>query len=462
MSGHAYAPEGFETTLSKRWFVKDGFRYDTYVADGGYEGLRAALKLEPAEVIETVKKANLRGRGGAGFPAGVKWSFVPKESAKPKYIVVNGDESEPGTYKDRYVLARDPHMAIEGAIIAAYAIGAHQIYFYLRGEFGLPYRRLVAAIEEAYQKGILGQTVLGKSYRVDACVHRGAGAYICGEETALLESLEGKIGRPRLKPPFPAVVGAFGGPTVVNNVETLSCVPLIFTRGLDWFLKQGSEKNGGPKLICVSGHVARPGVYEVPNGYPCNKLLELCGGVWQGRQLKAVIPGGSSTPVLVPRPCKALAPPDAPESAWPLETEVPLDFDCVGRAGSMFGSAGMMVLDDRTCMVRTLAILANFYAHESCGQCTPCREGTGWNAKMLWRLERGEATETDIQTIDSASAHMLGMTICPLADAFAMPAQSYLSKFADEFREHVTRKGCWFPPFELAPHGDPFWEDTPR
>jgi NADH-quinone oxidoreductase subunit F len=352
-------------------------------------------------------------------------------------------------------------MVIEGAAIAAYAIGAHQIYFYLRGEFGLPYRRLEAAVREAYDKGILGNSVLGKPYRLEACVHRGAGAYICGEETALLESLEGKIGRPRLKPPFPAVVGAFGGPTIVNNVETLSCVPLIFTRGLEWFNAQGSEKNGGPKLICISGHVARPGVYEVPNGYPCNELLELAGGIWKGRALKAVIPGGSSTPVLVPVPCQALALEGTPESDWPLETDTPLDFDSVAKAGSMFGSAGMIVLDETTCMVRTLAILANFYAHESCGQCTPCREGTGWNAKLLWRLERGEASEPDIRTIDSASGYMLGMTICPLADAFAMPAQSYLVKFRDEFIEHAKRRGCWLPPFEVAPHGDPFWEDTP-
>jgi NADH-quinone oxidoreductase subunit F len=461
MTAPRYSPEGFEVTLSKRWFVPDGHTYETYKKDGGYEGLKAALELQPEEIIDRVKKSNLRGRGGAGFPAGMKWSFVPKESAKPKYVVVNGDESEPGTYKDRYILARDPHLVIEGAIIAAYAIGAHHIYFYLRGEFGLPRRRLEAAVAEAYDKGILGDKVLGKKYKVDAVVHRGAGAYICGEETALLESLEGKIGRPRLKPPFPAVVGAFGGPTIVNNVETLACVPLLFTRGLEWFLKQGSERNGGPKLICVSGHVERPGIYEVPNGFPCDKLIELCGGVWKGRTLKAVIPGGSSTPLLVPQRCKALARPDTAEESWPLETQTPLDFDSVAKAGSMFGSAGMMVLDDRTCMVRTLAILANFYASESCGQCTPCREGTGWNAKMLWRLERGEATAADLDTINSATSYMLGTTICPLADAFAMPVQSYLKKFGDEFKEHVTRKGCWFPPFELAPHGDPFWEDAP-
>ena len=274
-----------------------------------------------------------------------------------------------------------------------------------------------------------------------------------------LESLEGKVGRPRLKPPFPAVVGAFGGPTIVNNVETLACVPLLFTRGLEWFLKQGSDKNGGPKLICVSGHVERPGVYEVPNGYPCNQLIDLCGGVWKGRKLKAVIPGGSSTPILKPQPCKALAAPDTPPEKWPLETDVPLDFDNLRKAGSMFGSAGMIVLDDQTCIVRSLSTLANFYAHESCGQCTPCREGTGWTAKILHRFEAGTATQKDYETLNSAAEYMMGMTICPLADALAMPVQSYVAKFGDEFAEHLKREGCYFPHAGVAPVTDTFWED---
>jgi NADH-quinone oxidoreductase subunit F len=461
MTTHAYSPEGFEPTLSKRWFVKDGFTYDSYAKDGGYEALRQVLKLQPAEVIDTVKKANLRGRGGAGFSAGVKWGFVPKESAKPKYLVVNADESEPGTYKDRYTLARDPHMMLEGAAIAAYAIGAHQVYVYARGEFGLPYRRLEAAISEAYAKGVFGDSVLKSSYKLECAPHRGAGAYICGEETALLESLEGKIGRPRLKPPFPAVVGAFGGPTIVNNVETLACVGLVFSRGLEWFLRQGSPNNGGPKLICISGHIERPGVYEVPNGYPCNKLLALAGGVWRGRKLKAVIPGGSSTPLLVPTPCKALAKPGMSESEWPLETDVPLDFDNVRAAGSMFGSAGMMVLDHETCMVRSLSTLANFYAHESCGQCTPCREGSGWVAKILRRLESGLGSDADIATLESAARHMTGTTICPLAEALAMPVLSYLQKFRGEFVEHVRKKKCTFAAYDLAPANNTFWEDTP-
>ncbi|HET6345190.1 MAG TPA: NADH-quinone oxidoreductase subunit NuoF [Myxococcota bacterium] len=459
MKAHNYAPEGYETTLSKRWFVQDGHTYAAYARDGGYEGLRKVLSLKPDEVIDTVKKSNLRGRGGAGFPTGMKWSFVPKDAPKPKYMVVNADESEPGTYKDRYTLARDPHMMLEGAAIGAYAIGAHTIYVYIRGEFGLSYHRLEAAVQEAYEKGIFGDSAMGSGYKLNCYVHRGAGAYICGEETALLESLEGKVGRPRLKPPFPAVVGAFGGPTIVNNVETLACVPLIFTRGVEWFLKQGSDKNGGPKLICVSGHVERPGVYEVPNGYPCDKLIALCGGVWKGRKLKAVIPGGSSTPILKPQPCKALAKENAPESEWPLETQVPLDFDHLKKAGSMFGSAGMIVVDDQTCIVRSLSTLANFYAHESCGQCTPCREGTGWTAKMLQRLEAGEAKKADLATMKSAADYMMGMTICPLADALAMPVLSYWEKFRDEFEEHFRREGCWYPKEDVSPVTDSFWED---
>lgn len=464
-----YAPDGFELTLSKRWYVAQGYTYESYVKDGGYTALAKTLKMQPDEVIETVKKSNLRGRGGAGFPTGMKWSFVPKESAKPKYLVVNADESEPGTYKDRYTLARDPHMLLEGAAIGAYAIGSHTIYIYIRGEFGLPYRRLEAAVKEAYAKGIFGDSCMGSGYKLNCYVHRGAGAYICGEETALLESLEGKIGRPRLKPPFPAVVGAFGGPTIVNNVETLACVPLIFSRGVEWFLAQGSDKNGGPKLICISGHVSQPGIYEVPNGYPCDKLIELAGGVWRGRKLKAVIPGGSSTPILAPIPSKALAKEGAPESEWPLETSVPLDFDNLRKVGSMFGSAGMMVLDDTTCIVRSLSTLANFYAHESCGQCTPCREGTGWAAKILQRLEAGTGSLTDVETLSSAADYMMGMTICPLADALAMPIQSYLLRFKDEFIEHAKRGACPYPHFDVMPLESKaagsvgrFWEDEPK
>jgi NADH-quinone oxidoreductase subunit F len=459
MNAEDFAAPGYETTLSRRWFIADGYTYAGYLRDGGYEGLRKALAMQPDEVIDLVKKSNLRGRGGAGFPTGMKWSFVPKKSEKPKYMVVNADESEPGTYKDRYTLARDPHVMLEGAAIGAYAIGAHTIYIYIRGEFGLSHQRLYDAVQEAYAKGIFGSSAMGSGYRLECTVHRGAGAYICGEETALLESLEGKVGRPRLKPPFPAVVGAFGGPTIVNNVETLACIPLIFTRGIEWFLAQGSEKNGGPKLICVSGHVEQPGVYEVPNGFPCDQLIALCGGVWRGRTLKAVIPGGSSTPILKPQPCKALAAANVPESQWPLETSCPLDFDNLRKVGSMFGSAGMIVLDDQTCMVRSLSTLANFYAHESCGQCTPCREGTGWTAKILQRLEAGTASARDYSTLNSAAEYMMGMTICPLADALAMPVQSYVQKFGDEFEAHLTKEGCWFPEADVAPVAHTYWED---
>ena len=460
MQNQAWSPPGFEPSLSQRFFVDDGHTYARYTRDGGYTGLKKALAMAPDEVVDTVKKSNLRGRGGAGFPTGMKWSFVPKQSAKPKYLVVNGDESEPGTFKDRYTLARDPHRLLEGAAIAAYATGAHQIYVYVRGEFGLSHHRIEGAVREAYDKGVFGTTCLGKDYALDCHVHRGAGAYICGEETALLEGLEGKVGRPRLKPPFPAVVGAFGGPTVVNNVETLACVPLIFERGVEWFLAQGSDKNGGPKLLCVSGHVERPGVYEVPNGYPLDKFLELAGGVWRGRKLKAVIPGGSSSPILVPRPSKALAPEGAAPEDYPLETQVPLDFDNIRKVGSMFGSAGMVVLDETTCMVRALSNLARFYAHESCGQCTPCREGTGWTAKMLQRLESGACRADDLVIMkDTADALDAGLTICVLAQALSMPVLSYWAKFQDEFEEHVRREGCWFPQDDVAPAGITQWED---
>ncbi len=462
MTGGAssFVAPGFTAALSRRFFVTDGHTLATYEADGGYEGLRRALALDPAAVIDTVKRACLRGRGGAGFATGVKWGFVPKDSSSPRFLVVNADESEPGTFKDRYVLARDPHALIEGAAIAAYAIGAHKIYIYIRGEFALARVRLEAAVREAYEAKILGDSVMGSGHRLDCVVHRGAGAYICGEETALLESLEGKIGRPRLKPPFPAVVGAFGGPTIVNNVETLACVPLIFARGCEWFLAQGSPNNGGPKLVCISGHIARPGVYEVPCGYPLHELIALAGGVRKGRALKAVIPGGSSTPVLVPKPCSALAPTGTAECDWPLETEAPLDFEGVKKAGSMLGSAAVIVLDETACMVRTLSNLARFYAHESCGQCTPCREGTSFTAKILHRVEAGEGTVEDLETLASLAGYMTGTAICPLAEALALPLASYLQKFAGEFSAHVEGRGCPFPVAELLPCEDPTFEDA--
>ncbi|MBN1961954.1 MAG: SLBB domain-containing protein [Deltaproteobacteria bacterium] len=470
MSDHQYSPAAFEPTLSKRFFIANGYELACYQRDGGYQALRSVLQLDPNEIITTVKQANLRGRGGAGFPTGVKWDFVPKQTDKAKYLIVNADESEPGTFKDRYILSRDPHALLEGAAIAAYAIGANDIYIYIRGEFTKPYTRILAAIKEAYNAKIFGDAVMGTRFKLNCHVHRGAGAYICGEETSLLESLEGKIGRPRLKPPFPAIVGAFGGPTIINNVETLACVPLIFARGVDWFLTQGLPHNGGPKLASVSGHIKRPGVYEVPSGYPINELIELAGGVWKGRQLKAVIPGGSSTPVLVPRPCQALAdnapqqkvtsfaPPQKSVEHWPLETQAPLDFDGIKKVGSLLGSAGMIVLDDTTCMVRVLLNLAEFYAHESCGQCTPCREGTGWIAKMLRRLEIGKGSHTDLATLSDTVTFMTSTTICPLADAIAIPARSYFDKFKDEFYEHIG-KTCWFPDAEIAPSGNTTWED---
>jgi NADH-quinone oxidoreductase subunit F len=460
-STFSHVAPGFTPSLSARFHRHDGYRLEVYRQDGGYAGLEQALDMEPEAVIEQVKQSNLRGRGGAGFPTGMKWGFIPKDSPKPKVLVVNADESEPGTFKDRYVLARDPHSLIEGAVIAAYAIGAHEIYIYVRGEFFLSTHRIQAAVSEAYDAGILGPRVCGRDFRMDCVVHRGAGAYICGEETALLESLEGKPGKPRLKPPFPAISGAFGRPTIVNNVETLACVPLIFRHGVEWFLAQGSPKNGGPKLVCVSGHVERPGVYEVPNGFPCDALLELCGGVWHGHKLKAIIPGGSSSPVLAPVPCRALARPEDESNPelWPLETQVPLDFDHLKKVGSMLGSAGVIVLDETACMVGALSTLADFYSHESCGQCSPCREGSGWVAKILRRLEHGRGSVEDYQVLRQAAESMMGATICPLADALAMPVLSYIQKFPHEFEAHL-HGGCSSASHPWVPTEQTQWEDV--
>ena len=399
----------------------------SYEAGGGYGALKKALAFEPAVITEEVRKSGLRGRGGAGFPTGMKWGFVPKDSSKPKYLCVNADESEPGTFKDRYLLERDPHMLIEGIVIASRAVGIHSAYIYVRGEFGLPYRRLRDALAEAYAKGYLGKDILGSGFDLDVTIHRGAGAYICGEETGLIESLEGKTGQPRIKPPFPAVIGVFGGPTVVNNVETLAAVPWIIENGSDAYKKYGTEKSPGTKLFSVSGHVARPGVYEIPLGLPLKDLVYgLCGGIPNGRKMKANIPGGSSVPVLTGE--EALA--------------VNLDYESLAAAGTMLGSGGMIVLDDETCMVRALATLEKFYAHESCGQCTPCREGTGWLRDLIYRIESGGGTPGDLEKIMSITRNMIGTTICVLSDAAAMPAASFVTKFRDEFVRHIGAGRC--------------------
>lgn len=398
-----------------------------YRARGGYEAARQALTaMKPEDVIEEVRRANLRGRGGAGFPAGLKWSFVPRTSPKPKYLVVNADESEPGTFKDKYIMLRSPHLLIEGAIIAAYAIDAHVAYIYIRGEYDVCRLRLEEALREAYEAGFLGRGIFGTAYDLDIYIHKGAGAYIAGEETGLLESLEGKRAYPRIKPPFPATVGLFRCPTVIHNVETLAYVPFIIRHGGAWFASLGTERNGGFKLYCVSGHVRRPGVYELPMGTSLRTIIEdHAGGVWHGRRLKAVIPGGSSAPVLRAD-----------------EVDVPADFDALAKAGSMLGSAGIIVMDEMTCMVRALEVIADFYADESCGQCTPCREGAPWLLEMVQDILHGRADPSYPDLLLQVAQNILGRTICALGDAAALPVLSFVRKFRSEFDYHIAHKRC--------------------
>ncbi|MCP4902506.1 MAG: NADH-quinone oxidoreductase subunit NuoF [bacterium] len=395
----------------------------THLRLGGYSAIAKALVMSPEDVIAEVKKAGVRGRGGAGFPAGVKWGFVPKDTSKPKYMICNADESEPGTFKDRELIHVAPHMVIEGIIISSYAIGANTAYIYIRGEFHREAEMLNQAIDEAYRKKYLGKNILKSGFDLDVIVHRGAGAYICGEETALIESIEGKRGQPRLKPPFPAVVGLFGCPTVVNNVETLSCVPHIIERGGEWFAGVGTERSTGPKLFCVSGHVEKPGVVEVPLGTTFREIIEVhCGGVRGGRKLKAFIPGGSSCPIL---------------PANLIDTKS--DFESVAEAGSMLGSGGVIVMDETVDMVWALENLMRFYSHESCGQCTPCREGSDWALDIVRRINSGHGQPKDLETLERISRYASrGMTICPLGDAFCEPIASFLRHFRAEFEAKIA------------------------
>jgi len=419
-----------EKVITARFDKPDSHLLSSYVADGGYQALRRALGMEPAEIIEVVKASGLRGRGGAGFPAGVKWSFVPKDVDKPVYLCINADEGEPGTFKDRAIMERDPHALIEGGIIAARAIGAHLAFIYVRGEFREPIRRLNQALAEARQQGFLGRNILDSGFDLEMWVHPGAGAYVCGEETALIESNEGHRGMPRLKPPFPAQVGLFGGPTVVNNVETLANVPHIINRGAEWFAALGCEKNGGTKLFGVSGHVKHPGLYELPMGTSLFEIIfEHCGGIREGHELKAVIPGGSSTPVLKPD-----------------EIDVNMDFDSLAKAGSMLGSGAIIVMDETTCIPRVAARLARFYAHESCGQCTPCRQGVPWISRLLERLEAGRGKPGDLDLVLDICDNIQGNTVCPLGDACAMPVRAMIQKFRDEFEQHITQGRCRLGP----------------
>ena len=408
--------------------ISDSHTVAAYTARGGYAPWRTVVdSLRPEQLIELVKASGLRGRGGAGFPTGMKWSFVPKDNPKPKYLVCNADESEPGTFKDRLLIEQDPHAVIEGTLMAAYAIQSHTAFIYVRGELAFGATRLERAVEEAYQAGYVGKKIFGSDYDLDLIVHRGAGAYICGEETALLSSLEGGRGWPKVKPPFPATHGLFGCPTVVNNVETLAALPWIIEHGAAAYAALGTEKSKGTKLFSVSGHIARPGVYELEMGYPFKKFLEEdCGGVANGKKLKGVIPGGGSMPVL---------------RADEIEN-VKLDYESVQAAGSLLGSGGVIVMDETTCMVRAAWNIARFYAHESCGQCSPCREGCHWMEKLFYRIEHGEADGSDLDLILNISGNIMGNTICPFGDAAAMPAAAFIKKYRDEFEAHVAEKRC--------------------
>jgi NADH-quinone oxidoreductase subunit F len=402
--------------------IPDLQRVDVYEARGGYAMLRKALEMQPDDIIEEVKKSNLRGRGGACFPAGLKWSFMPKKTDKPKYLCVNGDESEPGTFKDRQIFELNPHLMIEGAVIAAHAMGAGMVYLYIRGEYIKWIRMVQKAVDEAYAKGYLGKGILGTDVDIDFTIHRGAGAYICGEESSLMNSIEGERGYPRVKPPFPAQNGLWGCPTTINNVETIANVPIILRLGGEAYAKIGHPKHPGPLLVGVSGHVNKPGVYEMPTGVLLTEIIEkYAGGVPGNKKIKAVIPGGSSTKIIRG---------DALEG-------VTMDADGLVAAGSSVGTAGLVVMDEDTDLIRVITRITHFYHHESCGQCTPCREGTGWMFKILKRFEDREATAADIDLLLEIANNIEGNTICALGDAAAWPVQSMIERFRDEFEQRV-------------------------
>jgi NADH-quinone oxidoreductase subunit F len=403
-------------------------RFDVYEKNGGYSALRKALKeMSPEQVTDVVKASGLRGRGGAGFPTGVKWSFLPK-GVFPRYLVVNADESEPGTFKDRQIMERNPHQFLEGIALAAYAIQCTHAFIYIRGEFPYAAGVLERAIGEATGKNLLGERILGRDFSLTITVHRGAGAYICGEETALLESLEGKLGMPRVKPPFPASVGLYGKPTVINNVETLANVPPIVERGADWYKNIGTEKSPGPKVFCLSGHVKRPGNYEAPFGALTFRdlIFGLGGGIRGDKKVKAILPAGASAPMLTDQ-----------------HLDVKLDFESVQAAGSMLGSASVIVLDEDTCIVSATQKMTHFFRHESCGKCTPCREGTYWLDKVLERLDAGEGSTTDIDLLTNVANQMVGRTLCPLGDFATSPTVGSVKWFREEYERHVREKGCW-------------------
>jgi NADH-quinone oxidoreductase subunit F len=429
--GRHLGPQILADLNGKNWSVKD------YEARGGYQALRKILGKDGGEgltqdqVIAIVKESGLRGRGGAGFPTGLKWSFMPRQFPGQKYLVCNSDEGEPGTCKDREILQHNPHIVIEGMAIAAYAMGISVGYNYIHGEIFESYERFEAALEEARAAGFLGDNIMGSNFSFQLHATHGFGAYICGEETALLESLEGKKGQPRFKPPFPASYGLYGKPTTINNTETFAAVPWIIRNGGQAYLECGKPNNGGTKIFSISGDVERPGNYEIPLGTPFPKLLELAGGMRAGRQLKAVIPGGSSAPVL-------------PAS---IMMDITMDYDSIAKAGSMLGSGAVIVMDVSRCMVKSLQRLSYFYMHESCGQCTPCREGTGWLWRMVDRLERGEGRPSDMDLLDNVAENIMGRTICALGDAAAMPVRGMLKHFRPEFEHHITHKTCMVPAY---------------
>ncbi|MBM9461113.1 NADH-quinone oxidoreductase subunit NuoF [Nocardioides sp. zg-536] len=419
--------------LTDLWDAKKGWKLQTYAARGGYDALDTAFAMSPDDVIARVKDSGLRGRGGAGFPTGMKWSFIPQDNPRPKYLVVNADESEPGTCKDIPLMMGNPHVLVEGVILSAYAIRANQAFIYIRGEVLHVIRRVQAAVAEAYAAGHLGKDIHGSGYDLDVVVHAGAGAYICGEETALLEGLEGRRGQPRLRPPFPAVAGLYASPTVINNVESIASVPAIVRNGAAWFSAMGTEKSAGHGIFSLSGHVVRPGQYEAPLGITLRELLDLAGGIRPGHELKFWTPGGSSTPLLTAE-----------------HLDVPLDFEGVGSAGSMLGTRALQVFDDTVCVVRAVLRWTEFYKHESCGKCTPCREGTWWLVQALRRLEHGEVDEADgavlIDQLLDQCDNILGRSFCALGDGATSPISSSIKYFREEYLAHLTHGGCPFDP----------------
>jgi NADH-quinone oxidoreductase subunit F len=415
--------------LSAHWDEPDAFTLAAYERSGGYRALRKALALTPGEVLQMVKDSGLRGRGGAGFQTGMKWGFIPQGDNGPHYLVVNADESEPGTCKDVPLMMASPHILIEGAVITCFAIRASHAFIYVRGEVLHVVRRLIQAVKEAYEAGFLGENILGSGYGLDVVVHAGAGAYICGEETALLDSLEGYRGQPRLRPPFPAVAGLYASPTVINNAESIASVPAIVANGPGWFAGMGTEKSKGFGLFSLSGHVTTPGQYEAPLGITLRELLDMAGGVRAGHRLKFWTPGGSSTPLLTDE-----------------HMDVPLDFESIGAAGSMLGTRALQIFDETTCVVRAVLRWTEFYEHESCGKCTPCREGTYWMVRVLDRLERGEGSEEDLSKLLDMCDNILGRAFCALGDGAVSPVTSSIQFFRDEYLSHQKQGGCPFDP----------------